>query len=50
MLYYVRAALVTLVSCILYYCFYGTRDQVTRAIKIVYYLLQMTENVIHLFG
>jgi len=47
---YVRAALIALVSWILYYCWWGTREQVTRAIKIVYYLLQMVDNAIQLFA
>ncbi len=45
---YFRPFLVALLCWVLYYAVWGTRDQVTRAIKIIYYALQMTENLINL--
>ncbi len=40
-----RVAAVGLVSYILYYCLWGDQAEILRAIKIVYYILNVVENV-----
>ena len=40
-----RYVAIGLISYILYYCIYGDMHHVLRAIKIVYYLLNVVENI-----
>jgi hypothetical protein len=40
-----RYVSIALVSYILYYCINGDMSQILRAIKIVYYLLNVVENI-----
>jgi hypothetical protein len=48
--YHVRAAILVLLSYIAYWCVFGTSEEVMRAIKMVYYFLNLVENGRQLHG
>lgn len=47
---YLRGIAVALLSYMGYYCCTGTSAEITRAIKIVYYILVLGENAIQQHG